>query len=65
MSTYFPVLSTNSIYSKVTSTTGLTAGVINLYGVVTSTYSNPITATGEFLKVDINGEPKYLKIFKN
>ena len=65
MSTYFPVLSANSIYSKITSTSGLSADVIVLHGVTTNTYSNPITATGEFLKVDVNGEPKYIKIFKN
>jgi hypothetical protein len=65
MSTYFPELSSNSIYSKITSLSGLSADTIILYGVNTPTFPNPITATGEFLKIDVNGEPKYIKIFKN
>jgi hypothetical protein len=65
MSTYFPVLSANSIYTKVTANESLSAGNIVLYGVNLNTYTNPITATGEFIRIDVNGQPKYIKLFKN
>jgi hypothetical protein len=65
MSTFSPTYSANPIYNTVTAISSVSAGTLILNSVITNTYSNPITANGEFLKIDINGEPKYIKIFKN
>jgi hypothetical protein len=64
MSTFSPTYSANPIYDTITSLTNVTAGKIVLNGVTTNTYSNPITASGDFLGLSINGVRKYIKIYK-
>jgi hypothetical protein len=63
--TYTPTFSANSVYNTVTVNNELSSGVITLNGITTSTYSNPITATGEFLGIKINGTQKFIKIWNN
>lgn len=65
MSTFSPTFSANSVYDTVTTVTNVSAGIIILNGVVTNTYSTPLTADGEFLGLDVNGSRKYIKIFKS
>jgi hypothetical protein len=65
MSTFSPTFSANPVYDTVTTVTNVSAGIIILNGVTTNTYSNPITASGEFLGLDVNGVRKYIKIFRN
>jgi len=63
MITLYPTYSADSIYSTVTVKNNLSANKIFLKDVVSSTASNPITATGEFLKIKINENFMYIKIF--
>jgi hypothetical protein len=65
MSTFSPTFSANPVYDTVTTVTNVSAGTIVLNGVTTNTYSTPITASGEFLGLDVNGSRKYIKIFRS
>jgi hypothetical protein len=65
MSTFSPTFSANQVYNTVTSITNVSAGTIVLNEITTNTYSNPITASGEFLGLNLNGVQKYIKIFRN
>jgi hypothetical protein len=64
MSTFSPIFSANSVFDTVKTVSNLSAGKIVLKEVITNTYIDPITATGQFLGLDINGSRKYIKIYK-
>ena len=64
MRTLSPTYSANPIYSTVSTLTSLSGNIV-LTNMNISTYNSPVTATGEFIGININGERKYLKVFKN
>lgn len=63
--TFTPTFSANSIYNTVTVNTELSSGTVILTGMTVNTYTNPITATGEFLAIKVNGVQKFVKIWNN
>lgn len=64
MSTFSPTYSANPIYTTVNTASSLSGNIV-LTNMNISTYNSPVTATGEFLGININGIRKYLKIFKS
>lgn len=64
MSTLSPTYSANPIYTTVNTISGL-SGELILTNMNITTYSSPVTATGEFIGINVNGIRKYLKVFKN
>jgi len=62
-STYTPTFSANPKYSATTVTNEVSAGIITLNGIVENTYTNPVTANGEFLGIKINGIQNYIKVW--
>ena len=63
MSTFSPTFSADSTFDTTTVTNNVSSGVIVLNGVTTNTYTDPITATGEFLSIKINDVQKFVKIW--
>lgn len=64
MSTLSPTYSANPIYTTVNTIYSLSGNIV-LTNMNISTYNSPVTATGEFLGININGIQKYIKVFQN
>jgi hypothetical protein len=62
-STFTPNFYTNSTFTNTTVNSAVSARVIVLNGITTNTYSSPVTATGEFLGLNINGVQRFIKVW--
>lgn len=63
--TFTPTFSADSTFQTTTVTNNVSSEVIVLNGIIENTYTNPITATGEFLGIDVNGTRNYIKVWQS